>query len=191
MNVSQFYSALLFLFAIVLEALVHLTLKTQNEDKTIREKNKMFTHVPFISLSAMSGLVLLASSITDIINFRLAWIVKELNGKYEISFEPMIVTNEYYVLLDFLFILLIFYAMLKFSRSFKYRKYPYHQEGFYLDASRQTDILLMGFVYPSIYIFYMLGFFGIGISLLLVIFSLIPCSLISYVFWKNIRGENK
>ena len=130
MNVSQFYTALLFLFALVIQALVYLSVRTKDEDKIIREKNRMFSYIPFISLSVMSGLVLLVGSIADVINFRLAWIVKELNGKYEINFEPMIVSNEYYVLLDFLFILFIFYAMLKFSRRFKYRKYPHHQEGF-------------------------------------------------------------
>lgn len=187
MDIPTFYSALLFVLAVILELCVLLTdiFKTQDKDKEIRDKNRKFSSIPFICLAAMSGIVWLMSSIADIVNFRVAWIVNELNGKYEINFKPMIVSNEYHALFDTLFILFIFYAMVIYLRRVNYRRYPGHEEGFYFNGERSLDVCFLPFAFPHIYIFFMLIPLGFGISMLLVALSWIPCGAISYVFWKN------
>jgi hypothetical protein len=187
MDVSQFYSASLLLLGLLLELLIYLSSKVQEEDKTIKEKNKMFSHIPSFSLFAMSGLILLINSFINIINFRLVWIVSMSNfgESYIINFTSMVISSEFYIFIDLLFILLIFYMMFRFQTRFKYKKFPYNQDGFYLDGSNRTDFFLIGFVYPQIYIIYALGFCIAGISVLLIIFSFIPCGLISYIYRKH------
>jgi lysylphosphatidylglycerol synthetase-like protein (DUF2156 family) len=187
MDVSTFYSALLFVFAVLLEfiLILHNFHGTKENGGTIEYKNMKFSIIPFMSLATMCAIIWLVGSFSNIINFRLAWIVNEIDSTYELSFKPMIISNQLYVLIDAIFIIFIFYAMLKYSRRVRYRKYQGDEEGYYFDAERQSDFLLIGFAHPQLYVFYLFLFWGIGISMLLVILSCIPCVAISYAFRKN------
>jgi hypothetical protein len=186
-NVSIFYSALLLVLAALLELLVILTnmFKNQDNDKEIRDKNLKFSQIPIACLMAMGALVGFVSSIIDIVNFRLAWMVNEVNGTYEITFQFQAISSQLYVIVDTLFILYIFYTMTKYLKQVTYRKYPGVQEGFCFHGERGYDILFFPFIFPHVYFFFMFIPIFFGVSLLLVALSWIPVGAISYVFLKN------
>ena len=185
-EVSTFYSALLLALAVFLELFVRISdmFKAQDTDKEISEKNKKFSSIPFVCLMAMGAIVLLISTIFNIVNFRLAWIVNEINGKYELSFQFLEISNQWYVMADTLFILFVFYAMIKYIKQVKYRKYQYTQEGFYINGKSNFDILFV----PYVYIFILLIPIFFGVSLILIALSWIPSGAIAYVFLKNRLG---
>ena len=134
---------------------------------------------------AMGSLVWLVSTILNIVNFRLAWIVNEVNGKYDMTFQFQAINSNWYVIADTLFILFILYAMIKYLKRVNYRKYPGTKEGFYFSGETGFDILFIPFIFPHVYLFFMLVPIFFGVSLLLVALSWIPAGVISYVFFKN------
>ena len=74
MDVSTFYGALLFVFAVLLELILILNNLhgTKENGRTLESKNMKFSIIPFMSLTIMSGIIWLVSSFSNIINFRIA-----------------------------------------------------------------------------------------------------------------------
>ena len=181
---ASFYGTLLLLLGLILafinqiEFIIYPSSKVQKGIP--KDKRNAFSWFTFFSLTIMGTAVLFINTFADIINYRTVWIPIRDNSHIVYQWTFMNFSNCYTFLIDFIFILIVFFVMLFFVS-----KVRSGSGKFVFSLDNKKELLFMLFFGYPVGFANLIVFFFLGASLLLLILSMIPTYIFNYVLQKG------
>ncbi len=193
MNMSIIYGQLLILLGLILALYHHLKSITAPsnavEDGMPLARKRLFSWFAFFSLTVMGTVIILLGSFADIVSFRFLWIFTKIGDGYKMDISLGYGNNFLLFAIDLFFIIVFYYAMILFitrvgSNGFDRANFDearFDEERISVNLSAH-EIFVFAFGHYYVWILFSIIFFIFQVSILLILLSLIPTLLFTYIF---------